>query len=175
MAAIDDRYKCYYQCKSKRRFKSFQRAERRAIELKAYRGYPFDVYHCPHCGGFHVANPSDVIAGLTPYENRARRITRYAIQFGDAVARTVERRERNKRRKSKRKRVECEVIMCGPKGPHKCNQRAERDQIDGHFICNHHHWVAPQVAVFTQSEAVDLYRRRHAETSKRLWLTEVPA
>lgn len=78
-------------------------------------------------------------------------------------------RERNRRKRvrgtrSAKSRLACAVIVCAKRGPHPCGQRAGF-VLDGRSVCAHHYFEARHKAVFSDAEAIALFRagRRRLE------------
>lgn len=89
----------------------------------------------------------------------------------EVIRRAIKRHRRKERRRARKAaKPQCEVIQCGPKGPHRCPHRGWRRSGDGRIVCTHHQLQAPHVVVFTETEALALYRERF--NNNRIWLTE---
>lgn len=60
--------------------------------------------------------------------------------------------------RSTKSRLACEVVVCAKRGPHRCDQRAGFD-LDGRAVCAHHYLEARHKAVFSNAEAIALFRK----------------
>lgn len=52
-----DEHRRARQCGTKIRYRSAQRAWKARQQIASFHGEaPMDVYHCPHCGNFHLGH-----------------------------------------------------------------------------------------------------------------------
>ena len=168
-----------HKCYKKVRHASFQEANAEAVRLKLELGHPLQVYHCETCLGFHVGHapsrpPKRVHGSLI----RAVQTWRDPDRDGEPLTEEeiIERARvhhalRRARTQSRSGKPQCEVIVCGKRGPHRCENSAMRDRLNGHRVCSFHGIDNQAVAVFTAEEAIAIHRSK----VKRLWLTEQPA